>query len=100
VNPDQYFNANNYEAHSRWTGPQIFAQLPGIKVTFGIRRRFRKIIRIFQVLAASMGTAGEDRGTKCQVCKLTSLKGTLTGTGLYLKKVTSVVSIGYACPPT
>ncbi|KAJ7836988.1 cysteine synthase B, partial [Mycena olivaceomarginata] len=65
VNPDQYFNANNYEAHSRWTGPQIFAQLPGIKV-----------------FAASMGTAG-----------------TLTGTGLYLKKVTSVVSIGVATAP-
>jgi cysteine synthase len=100
VNPDQYFNANNYEAHSRWTGPQIFAQLPGIKVTLVFVRDSQKIIRIFQVFAASMGTAGEDRGTKCEVFRLTSLEGTLTGTGLYLKKVTSVVSIGYACPPT
>ncbi|KAJ7822256.1 cysteine synthase [Mycena olivaceomarginata] len=64
VNPDQYFNPNNYEAHSRWTGPQIFAQLPGIKG-----------------------------------CRLMTVEGTLTGTGLYLKKVTSVVSIGVATAP-
>ncbi|KAJ7043195.1 putative cysteine synthase B [Mycena alexandri] len=42
VNPDQYFNRTNYESHMRWTGPQIYAQLPEIKV-----------------FAASMGTAGK-----------------------------------------
>ncbi|KAJ7724065.1 tryptophan synthase beta subunit-like PLP-dependent enzyme [Mycena maculata] len=65
VNPDQYFNRENYEAHVRWTGPQTFAQLPEIKV-----------------FVASMGTAG-----------------TITGTGLYLKKVSSVFSIGVATAP-
>ncbi|KAF8643032.1 hypothetical protein AX16_009276 [Volvariella volvacea WC 439] len=45
-NPDQYSNPENYEAHMRWSGPQIEAQLPGISV-----------------FAASIGTAGTMTGT-------------------------------------
>ncbi|GJE91549.1 cysteine synthase [Phanerochaete sordida] len=45
-NPDQYSNPENYEAHIRWTGPQIYNQLPEIKV-----------------FAASIGTSGTMTGT-------------------------------------
>ncbi|OAV99951.1 hypothetical protein PTTG_08614 [Puccinia triticina 1-1 BBBD Race 1] len=31
-NPDQYENPANFGAHIRWTGPQIYKQLPQIKV--------------------------------------------------------------------
>ncbi|KAF8075224.1 tryptophan synthase beta subunit-like PLP-dependent enzyme [Lyophyllum atratum] len=65
-NPDQYSNAENYQAHMRWTGPQIYAQLPDISV-----------------FAASVGTAG-----------------TMTGTGLYLKKVKpSITGLGVLTAP-
>ncbi|KAJ7273207.1 tryptophan synthase beta subunit-like PLP-dependent enzyme, partial [Mycena rebaudengoi] len=64
VNPDQYFNRENYAAHTRWTGPQIFAQLPDIKI-------YPRPIR----------------------------QGTITGTGLYLKSVSSVVSVDVATAP-
>ncbi|KAJ7187819.1 tryptophan synthase beta subunit-like PLP-dependent enzyme [Mycena filopes] len=45
-NPDQYSNPENYESHMRWTGPQIFKQLPSISV-----------------FAASIGTSGTMTGT-------------------------------------
>ncbi|KAJ7116709.1 tryptophan synthase beta subunit-like PLP-dependent enzyme [Mycena epipterygia] len=45
-NPDQYSNPENYESHMRWTGPQIFKQLPTISV-----------------FAASIGTSGTMTGT-------------------------------------
>ncbi|KAJ7683215.1 tryptophan synthase beta subunit-like PLP-dependent enzyme [Mycena rosella] len=45
-NPDQYSNPENYESHMRWTGPQIFKQLPGLSV-----------------FAASIGTSGTMTGT-------------------------------------
>ncbi|OJD15161.1 hypothetical protein AJ78_04556 [Emergomyces pasteurianus Ep9510] len=32
VNPNQYENDKNWQAHVRWTGPQIFKQLPEINV--------------------------------------------------------------------
>ncbi|KAJ5108909.1 hypothetical protein N7456_005584 [Penicillium angulare] len=32
VNPNQYENDDNWQAHIRWTGPQIFKQLPEINV--------------------------------------------------------------------
>lgn len=32
INPNQYENDNNWQAHIRWTGPQIFKQLPEINV--------------------------------------------------------------------
>ncbi|KAJ5659246.1 hypothetical protein N7507_005697 [Penicillium longicatenatum] len=41
VNPNQYENDNNWQSHIRWTGPQIFKQLPEINV-----------------LCAGMGTSG------------------------------------------
>jgi len=41
LNANQYDNHGNPEAHVRWTGPQIMAQLPEINV-----------------FAASMGTSG------------------------------------------
>lgn len=28
VNPNQYENSGNWQSHMRWTGPQIFKQLP------------------------------------------------------------------------
>ena len=45
-NPGQYTNPANYEAHIRWTGPQLMAQLPEINV-----------------FAAGMGSAGCLTGT-------------------------------------
>ncbi|KAJ6627672.1 tryptophan synthase beta subunit-like PLP-dependent enzyme [Mycena sp. CBHHK59/15] len=45
-NPDQYSNPENYESHMRWTGPQIYKQLPSISV-----------------FAASIGTSGTMTGT-------------------------------------
>ncbi|KAJ5824364.1 hypothetical protein N7447_006704 [Penicillium robsamsonii] len=41
VNPNQYENNNNWKSHIRWTGPQIFKQLPEINV-----------------ICAGMGTSG------------------------------------------
>ncbi|KAJ5929580.1 hypothetical protein N7454_006530 [Penicillium verhagenii] len=41
INPNQYENDDNWQAHIRWTGPQIFKQLPEINV-----------------LCAGMGTSG------------------------------------------
>ncbi|KAJ5632344.1 hypothetical protein N7490_008683 [Penicillium lividum] len=41
VNPNQYENDANWQSHIRWTGPQIFKQLPEINV-----------------LCAGMGTSG------------------------------------------
>ncbi|KAI9372742.1 tryptophan synthase beta subunit-like PLP-dependent enzyme [Aspergillus egyptiacus] len=32
LNPNQYENDNNWQSHIRWTGPQIFKQLPEINV--------------------------------------------------------------------
>jgi len=45
VNPNQYENNNNWQSHIRWTGPQIFKQLPEI-----------------DVLCAGMGTSGTMTG--------------------------------------
>ncbi|KAF7972147.1 hypothetical protein HWV62_18790 [Athelia sp. TMB] len=45
-NPNQYTNTANYEAHMRWTGPQLLQQLPEISV-----------------FCATMGTAGTMTGT-------------------------------------
>ncbi|PGH00996.1 hypothetical protein AJ79_08060 [Helicocarpus griseus UAMH5409] len=45
VNPNQYENDNNWQAHIRWTGPQIFKQLPQINV-----------------ICAGMGTSGTMTG--------------------------------------
>ncbi|KGO70928.1 Tryptophan synthase beta subunit-like PLP-dependent enzymes superfamily [Penicillium italicum] len=45
VNPNQYENKNNWQSHIRWTGPQIFKQLPEINV-----------------LCAGMGTSGTMTG--------------------------------------
>lgn len=45
VNPNQYENSNNWQSHVRWTGPQIFKQLPEINV-----------------LCAGMGTSGTMTG--------------------------------------
>ncbi|KAG8695032.1 hypothetical protein FRC08_008110 [Ceratobasidium sp. 394] len=44
--PGQYSNPQNSEAHIRWTGPQLLAQLPNISV-----------------FAAAMGTSGTMTGT-------------------------------------
>ncbi|QRV99658.1 cysteine synthase [Ceratobasidium sp. AG-Ba] len=44
--PGQYSNPQNSEAHERWTGPQILAQLPDISV-----------------FAAALGTSGTMTGT-------------------------------------
>ncbi|KAF5379489.1 hypothetical protein D9615_006545 [Tricholomella constricta] len=61
-NPDQYTNIENYQAHMRWTGPQIHAQLPGISV-----------------IAASMGTAGTMTGTSLYLKKV---RPSVTGLGV------------------
>ncbi|KAL2832460.1 tryptophan synthase beta subunit-like PLP-dependent enzyme [Aspergillus cavernicola] len=45
LNPNQYENNNNWQSHIRWTGPQIFKQLPEINV-----------------LCAGMGTSGTMTG--------------------------------------
>lgn len=45
LNPNQYENDDNWRAHIRWTGPQIFKQLPEINV-----------------LCAGMGTSGTMTG--------------------------------------
>lgn len=45
INPNQYDNDDNWHAHIRWTGPQIFKQLPEINV-----------------LCAGMGTSGTMTG--------------------------------------
>jgi cysteine synthase len=45
LNPNQYENDDNWRAHVRWTGPQIFSQLPEINV-----------------LCAGMGTSGTMTG--------------------------------------
>ncbi|RAH72016.1 putative cysteine synthase B [Aspergillus aculeatinus CBS 121060] len=45
LNPNQYENHDNWGAHVRWTGPQIFKQLPEINV-----------------LCAGMGTSGTMTG--------------------------------------
>ncbi|EKM52151.1 uncharacterized protein PHACADRAFT_187478 [Phanerochaete carnosa HHB-10118-sp] len=45
-NPGQYHNGHNSEAHVRWTGPQLHAQLPELSV-----------------FAASVGTSGTMTGT-------------------------------------
>lgn len=45
VNPNQYENDDNWQSHMRWTGPQIFQQLPEINV-----------------LCAGMGTSGTMTG--------------------------------------
>lgn len=45
LNPNQYENDRNWQAHVRWTGPQIFSQLPRINV-----------------LCAGMGTSGTMTG--------------------------------------
>lgn len=45
LNPNQYENNDNWQAHIRWTGPQIFKQLPQINV-----------------LCAGMGTSGTMTG--------------------------------------
>lgn len=45
LNPNQYENDNNWKSHIRWTGPQIYKQLPEINV-----------------LCAGMGTSGTMTG--------------------------------------
>lgn len=45
LNPNQYENNNNWGSHIRWTGPQIYKQLPEINV-----------------LCAGMGTSGTMTG--------------------------------------
>ncbi|OJJ33221.1 hypothetical protein ASPWEDRAFT_43297 [Aspergillus wentii DTO 134E9] len=45
LNPNQYENDDNWQSHIRWTGPQIFKQLPEINV-----------------LCAGMGTSGTMTG--------------------------------------
>ncbi|KAL4862821.1 hypothetical protein BDV12DRAFT_206969 [Aspergillus spectabilis] len=45
LNPNQYENDKNWQSHIRWTGPQIFKQLPAINV-----------------LCAGMGTSGTMTG--------------------------------------
>lgn len=45
VNPNQYENDKNWQSHIRWTGPQIYKQLPEINV-----------------LCAGMGTSGTMTG--------------------------------------
>lgn len=45
LNPNQYENDENWQAHIRWTGPQIYKQLPEINV-----------------LCAGMGTSGTVTG--------------------------------------
>ena len=45
VNPNQYENDDNWQAHIRWTGPQIYKQLPEINL-----------------LCAGMGTSGTMSG--------------------------------------
>ncbi|KAL1962022.1 hypothetical protein VTN77DRAFT_666 [Rasamsonia byssochlamydoides] len=45
INPNQYENDLNWQAHVRWTGPQIFKQLPQINV-----------------ICAGMGTSGTMTG--------------------------------------
>lgn len=45
LNPNQYENDKNWQSHIRWTGPQIFKQLPEINV-----------------LCAGMGTSGTMTG--------------------------------------
>ncbi|KAL4787604.1 tryptophan synthase beta subunit-like PLP-dependent enzyme [Aspergillus varians] len=45
LNPNQYENDKNWQSHIRWTGPQIFKQLPKINV-----------------LCAGMGTSGTMTG--------------------------------------
>ncbi|KAI1111350.1 tryptophan synthase beta subunit-like PLP-dependent enzyme [Nemania sp. NC0429] len=45
INPDQYGNDDNWKSHVRWTGPQIFKQLPEINV-----------------ICAGMGTSGTITG--------------------------------------
>lgn len=45
INPNQYENDDNWQAHIRWTGPQIFKQLPEINV-----------------ICAGMGTSGTMTG--------------------------------------
>ncbi|GMG33632.1 unnamed protein product [Aspergillus oryzae var. brunneus] len=45
LNPNQYENDNNWQSHIRWTGPQIYKQLPEINV-----------------LCAGMGTSGTMTG--------------------------------------
>ncbi|KAK1762672.1 tryptophan synthase beta subunit-like PLP-dependent enzyme [Phialemonium atrogriseum] len=45
VNPNQYENHDNWKAHIRWTGPQIFRQLPEISL-----------------ICAGMGTSGTMTG--------------------------------------
>ncbi|KAL2838376.1 tryptophan synthase beta subunit-like PLP-dependent enzyme [Aspergillus pseudoustus] len=45
LNPNQYENDKNWQSHIRWTGPQIFKQLPQINV-----------------LCAGMGTSGTMTG--------------------------------------
>lgn len=45
VNPNQYENNDNWQSHIRWTGPQIYKQLPEINV-----------------LCAGMGTSGTMTG--------------------------------------
>ncbi|KAF9465572.1 tryptophan synthase beta subunit-like PLP-dependent enzyme [Collybia nuda] len=61
-NPDQYSNIENYQAHMRWTGPQIISQLPGISV-----------------FAASIGTAGTMTGTSLYLKKV---RPSITGLGV------------------
>ncbi|KAJ7732121.1 tryptophan synthase beta subunit-like PLP-dependent enzyme [Mycena metata] len=61
-NPDQYSNPENYDSHMRWTGPQIFKQLPSISV-----------------FAASIGTSGTMTGTGLY---LKSVKPSITRVGV------------------
>ncbi|KAG5636619.1 hypothetical protein H0H81_007387 [Sphagnurus paluster] len=61
-NPDQYSNKENYLAHMRWSGPQIYAQLPEISV-----------------FVASVGTSGTLTGTSLSLKKL---KPSVTSVGV------------------
>lgn len=70
----------NWTAHIRWTGPQIWQQLPEINI-----------------LCMSMGTAGQSAICCCHVLISQKLSirhaGCITGTGMYLKSQKPSVAV-------
>ncbi|CAE6467886.1 unnamed protein product [Rhizoctonia solani] len=66
-NPGQYSSPQNSEAHVRWTGPQIHAQLPKINV-----------------FAAAVGTSGTMTGTGSY---LKTVRPDIVNLGLMLKRL-------------
>ncbi|OLN97762.1 Cysteine synthase B [Colletotrichum chlorophyti] len=87
INPNQYENDDNWKSHVRWTGPQIFKQLPQITL-----------------ICAGMGTSGKSNCLICQrpssKCIISSSIGTLTGLGTYFKDAKpSVYRLGVCTAP-